>query len=78
MVIDHRLTLLPRSSDKPSEMEGFPMREWSIKIFMLNEHGEDVPASVYSKATYHLHESFGKRAIQSIPPLAWLSRLFQG
>lgn len=47
-------------------MEGFPMREWSIKIIMLNEHGEEIPASVYSKVTYHLHESFGNRAIQSM------------
>ncbi|MCJ1247742.1 hypothetical protein MMC30_004957 [Trapelia coarctata] len=56
--------------DKPSEMEGFPMREWSIKIYQLNEHGEEIPANIYSKVTYHLHESFGKRAIQTMtaPP----------
>ena len=33
---------------------------------MLNEHGQDVPASIYSKATYRLHESFGERANQSM------------
>jgi len=56
--------------DKPSGVEGFPLRRWSIQLFMLNESGEEIPASVYSKATYHLHESFGKRATQTItsPP----------
>ncbi|MCJ1478808.1 hypothetical protein MMC13_007492 [Lambiella insularis] len=56
--------------DKPSGVEGFPLRQWSMQIFLLNEHGEEVPASVYSKATYHLHESFEKRAVQTItnPP----------
>ena len=41
------------------------MREWSIKIYQLNEHGEEIPANIYSKVTYHLHESFKSRAIQS-------------
>ncbi|MCJ1411863.1 hypothetical protein MMC19_005955 [Ptychographa xylographoides] len=56
--------------DKPSGVEGFPLRKWNIQIFLLNEHGEDIPANVYSKATYHLHESFGKRAVQAVtsPP----------
>ena len=56
--------LLTLFSDKPSGVEGFPLRRWSIQLFMLNESGEEIPASVYSKATYHLHESFGKRATQ--------------
>ncbi|KZF26600.1 SAS complex, SAS5 subunit/transcription initiation factor IID, subunit 14 [Xylona heveae TC161] len=56
--------------DKPSEMEGFPMRQWSIQIFLLNEHGEEIPANLFEKATYNLHPSFGKRATQTfkIPP----------
>jgi transcription initiation factor TFIID/TFIIF subunit len=70
MRLNAGLTRPTASSDKPSEMEGFPMREWSIRIIMLNEHGEEIPASVYSKVTYHLHESFGNRAIQSMLP--WL------
>lgn len=56
--------LLKLTSDKPSGVEGFPLRRWSMQLFLLNEHGDEMPASVYSKATYHLHESFGKRAVQ--------------
>ena len=59
--LGHSLTLF---SDKPSGVEGFPLRRWSMELFMLSETGDEIPASVYSKATYHLHESFGKRATQ--------------
>ncbi len=45
-------------SDKPSGVEGFPMREWSIKIFLVNPAGEDVTANIFNKATYELHPSF--------------------
>jgi len=38
--------------------EGFPMREWSIKIYILGPRGEELPASVYDKVTYHLHPTF--------------------
>ena len=41
------------------------MRKWSIQIYQLNEHGEEIPATLFSKATYVLHESFGDRARQS-------------
>lgn len=51
-------TELPSRSDKPSGVEGFPMREWSIKIFVVNAAGEDVAANIFSKATYELHPSF--------------------
>lgn len=51
--------------DKPPVMEGFPMRSWSIEIWLLNEQGEEVPATVFEKATYRLHPSFEKRAVQS-------------
>ncbi|KAJ9638877.1 transcription factor TFIIF complex subunit Tfg3 [Coniosporium tulheliwenetii] len=45
-------------------MEGFPMRAWSIEIYLVNEHGEDVPANIFDKAQYRLHPSFEKRALQ--------------
>ena len=41
------------------------MRAWNIEVYLLNEHGEEVPASVFEKATYKLHPSFGKRQAQS-------------
>ncbi|KAI9816830.1 MAG: hypothetical protein M1827_001475 [Pycnora praestabilis] len=46
-------------------MEGFPMRRWNIQIYLLNEHGDEIPATIFEKATYKLHPSFEKRAIQS-------------
>lgn len=58
---------IARNSDKPSGIEGFPQRAWNIEIVLLNEHGEEVPATVYEKAVYKLHPSFDKRAVQSIP-----------
>ena len=53
------------NSDKPSGVEGFPLRRWSIQIVLLNEHGEEVPATIFEKATYKLHPSFNERQIQS-------------
>ncbi|KAJ5433056.1 Transcription initiation factor TFIID subunit 14 [Penicillium daleae] len=51
--------------DKPSEVEGFPQREWSIEIWLLNEKGEQVPATVFDKVVYRLHPSFDDRAVQT-------------
>ena len=51
--------------DKPSGVEGFPLRKWNIQLFLLNEHGEEIPATIFSKALYKLHPSFEKRANQS-------------
>jgi len=53
------------NSDKPSEVEGFPQREWSIEVYMTNDKGDVVPANLFDKVTYHLHPSFGSRATQS-------------
>ncbi|PYI11116.1 putative Ran-specific GTPase-activating protein 1 [Aspergillus sclerotiicarbonarius CBS 121057] len=56
--------------NKDSGVEGFPLRSWSIEIYVVNEHGEQVPANVFDKVTYTLHPSFGERAIQAFknPP----------
>lgn len=50
--------------DKPSDFEGLPVRRWSIEVFLLNEHGEEIPATLFSQVTYTLHPSFGERAVQ--------------
>lgn len=52
------------NSDKPSGVEGFPLRQWNIEIVLLNDHGDEVPATVFEKVTYKLHPSFDKRATQ--------------
>lgn len=53
-----------QQSDKPSGVEGFPLRQWSIQISLLNHDGDELPASIFEKATYKLHPSFDKRATQ--------------
>ncbi|KAK1146109.1 transcription factor TFIIF complex subunit Tfg3 [Aspergillus melleus] len=57
-------------SNKDSGVEGFPLRAWSIEIYLLNEHGEQVPANVFDKVVYSLHPSFGDRYKQTFknPP----------
>ena len=39
-------------------MEGFPMREWHVKIYVLDEAGKEKPATCFNKVTYNLHPSF--------------------
>ncbi|KKK12746.1 putative transcription initiation factor subunit (TAF30), partial [Aspergillus ochraceoroseus] len=50
--------------NKDSGVEGFPLRSWSIEVYLVNEHGEQVAANVFDKVTYTLHPSFGDRAVQ--------------
>ncbi|KAF7544034.1 hypothetical protein G7046_g9874 [Stylonectria norvegica] len=47
-----------KAIDKPSPMENFPMREWSLKIFILDEDGNERPADVFTKVVYNLHPTF--------------------
>lgn len=51
-------------------MEGYPQRAWNIRVVLLNAAGEEMPASIFEKATYNLHPSFGDRATQTFrsPP----------
>lgn len=49
--------------------EGFPMREWSIRINLVNDKGEEVPAEIFDKVTYKLHPTFQNpnRTIKKLP-----------
>ncbi|KFA61967.1 hypothetical protein S40285_07797 [Stachybotrys chlorohalonatus IBT 40285] len=44
--------------DKPSPVEDFPMRAWSLRIFLLDEDGNERPADVFTKVVYNLHPTF--------------------
>ncbi|EQL01587.1 YEATS family protein [Ophiocordyceps sinensis CO18] len=44
--------------DKPSPMADFPMREWSLRLHILDEDGNERPADVFTKVVYHLHPTF--------------------
>lgn len=45
-------------SDKPSEVEGFPMKLWNIEVYLLDEAGNEKPATCFTKVVYNLHPSF--------------------
>jgi transcription initiation factor IIF auxiliary subunit len=36
------------------------MRSWSVEVWLLNEAGEEVPATVFDKVMYELHPTFAK------------------
>lgn len=42
----------------PVPAEGFPLRAWSIEIFVLDSNGKPIPATIFDKVTYHLHPTF--------------------
>ena len=55
-----KLITRQRPISEPSPMEGFPMRSWSIEIWLVDSSGNDVPATCFEKAVYNLHPSFEK------------------
>ncbi|KAH6976128.1 yeats family-domain-containing protein [Ilyonectria sp. MPI-CAGE-AT-0026] len=54
-------------SDKPA-IEGFPMREWSLKIFLIDEDGTERPADVFTKVVYNLHPTFANPVQTFVKP----------
>ncbi|RDW88784.1 hypothetical protein BP6252_00816 [Coleophoma cylindrospora] len=73
MVADIKRTVLlvteQRNIDKPPEMTGYPMKSWNIEVFLLDDAGNEQPASCFVKVVYNLHPSF-KNPIQTFakPP----------
>ncbi len=53
----------------PVPAEGFPLRAWSIEIFLLNSEGKPIPATIFEKVTYHLHPTFANptRVLKKAP-----------
>ncbi|CEP21445.1 Transcription initiation factor TFIID subunit 14 AltName: Full=TBP-associated factor 14; AltName: Full=TBP-associated factor 30 kDa; AltName: Full=Transcription initiation factor TFIIF 30 kDa subunit; AltName: Full=Transcription factor G 30 kDa subunit; AltName: Full=SWI/SNF chromatin-remodeling complex subunit TAF14; AltName: Full=SWI/SNF complex subunit TAF14; AltName: Full=SWI/SNF complex 29 kDa subunit; AltName: Full=Actin non-complementing mutant 1; AltName: Full=Chromosome stability protein 10 [Cyber len=53
----------------PLPPEGFPVRQWSIEVYLLDEQGNEVPANIFDKVTYHLHPTFANpvRVIKKQP-----------
>ncbi|CCE64019.1 hypothetical protein TPHA_0G01830 [Tetrapisispora phaffii CBS 4417] len=45
------------------------MRKWSIEIVLLNEEGNEVPATIFDKVIYHLHPTFANpnRTFTEVP-----------
>lgn len=40
------------------EVYGLPTRRWKMEILMLDDKGEEKPASIFQSVTYHLHPTF--------------------
>ncbi|KAL1592660.1 transcription factor TFIIF complex subunit Tfg3 [Paraconiothyrium brasiliense] len=55
-----KLVTRQRPIAEPSPMEGFPMRSWSIEIYLVDDKGNEVQANCFEKAVYNLHPSFEK------------------
>jgi transcription initiation factor IIF auxiliary subunit len=36
------------------------MRQWSMETWLINDQGEQIPATVFEKVTYELHPTFAK------------------
>lgn len=44
------------------------MRSWKISLVLINENdGSEMPATIFEKATYKLHPTFGDRETQGMP-----------
>ncbi|QDS75847.1 hypothetical protein FKW77_001408 [Venturia effusa] len=46
--------------DVPEQVEGFPMRAWNIELWLIDDQGQQVPATVFEKVMYELHPTFAK------------------
>ncbi|KAL3955986.1 hypothetical protein ACCO45_008832 [Purpureocillium lilacinum] len=57
MLVERKVKVVTDQSviDKPSPVAEFPMREWSIKLHLLDEDGNERPADVFTKVVYNLH-----------------------
>ncbi|KAI0390417.1 transcription initiation factor IIF-like protein [Xylariaceae sp. FL0594] len=60
MQIERKVLLVTeqKTIDKPSPMADFPMKEWSVKLYLLDQDGNKHTANCFTKVTYNLHPSF--------------------
>jgi len=61
------------STDVAPASEGYPMREWSIRVYLLGPNGDELPATIFDKVTYKLHPTFANptRSVLSSPRWLW-------
>lgn len=62
------------NSNKPAVNEGFPMKEWTVEVYILDQDGKEKPARCFTKAVYHLHPSFAN-PVQSMCPIRVETRM---
>lgn len=44
------------------------MREWSLKLHLLDEEGNERPADVFTKVVYNLHPTFENPTQSELKP----------
>lgn len=52
-------------------MEGYPMKEWTVEVYILDEAGKEKPARCFQKVVYNLHPSF-ENPVQSKYYTPWM------
>lgn len=45
-------------SPKESPVPEYPMRQWNVKLYILDQDGNKHPATCFNKVVYNLHPSF--------------------
>lgn len=62
MIVERKVKFVTEQHniDKPPVQEGFPMKEWTIEVFMLDDAGNEKPAKAFTKVVYNLHPSFAQ------------------
>ncbi|OTB08050.1 hypothetical protein M426DRAFT_317563 [Hypoxylon sp. CI-4A] len=72
MIVERKVKLVTEQHNipKPSPMPDFPMKEWSVKVYVLDQDGNEHPATCFTKVTYNLHPSFEDKTHQTFtdPP----------
>ncbi|KAL2760886.1 hypothetical protein ACRALDRAFT_2039429 [Sodiomyces alcalophilus JCM 7366] len=61
MIVERKVRLVTDQNilpERPQQVEGFPMRKWSVSLYILDENGEPHPADCFQRVTYNLHPSF--------------------
>lgn len=60
--------------DLPEAAEGFPMRKWTISIYLVGADGQNLPAIVFDKVTYKLHPTFANPNRGELSPKKFWNR----
>ncbi|KAI0199974.1 transcription initiation factor IIF-like protein [Astrocystis sublimbata] len=60
MQIERKVRLVTEQKNIPKEspVPEFPMKEWNVKLYLLDQDGKQHPATVFNRVVYNLHPSF--------------------
>ncbi|KAI0118590.1 transcription initiation factor IIF-like protein [Nemania sp. FL0031] len=60
MQIERKIRLVTEQKNIPKEspMPEFPMKQWNVKLYLLDHEGNKHPANCFNKVVYNLHPSF--------------------